>query len=248
MRFAISLNKKLRKVGCQHLNEILFFAAILICFLGILIFKKLFGKAGLYGWIAFAIVFANIEVLKSVELFGMQTTLGNVLFGTIFLATDILNECYGYKASKRGVFVGFGAIIAFLMLSQLCLLFKPSATDFAHESMMTLFSLSPRICIASVAMFLLSNLLDVRLFQKIKQVLPGNKWLWVRNNIATIVSQCIENLFFHLIAFYGVYDIYTILELTISVSILEIVIAVLDTPFLYFAKSISSNNATDEAP
>ena len=220
-------------------NELLFFATILTTFGLVVLIHYLFGKDGLYAWIAFAVVFANILVTKCIRLFGMEVTLGNVLFGTVFLCTDMLNEMHSYRESRRGVYIGLFAILSYLALSQLGLRFIPSDLDTVDGAMQTLFALSPRVCLASVSMFLFSNLLDVWLFQKLKKA-TGGGMLWLRNNLATCISQVVENFFFHLIAFGGFMDISTIVELTFCVSLVEVLVALCDTPFLYLARRICS--------
>ena len=65
-------------------NEILFFASAIIYFCLILTIYRFFRIFGLFTWIGFSTVIANIEVIKTVELFGMTATLGNVMYGTIF--------------------------------------------------------------------------------------------------------------------------------------------------------------------
>ena len=221
------------------MNELLFFATILTTFGLVVLIHYLFGKDGLYAWIAFAVVFANILVTKCIRLFGMEVTLGNVLFGTVFLCTDMLNEMHGYHESRRGVYIGLFAILSYLALSQLGLRFIPSDLDTVDGAMQTLFALSPRTCLASVSMFLLSNLLDVWLFQALKKA-TGGGLLWLRNNVATCISQCVENFFFFLIAFGGMFAISTIIELTICVSVIEVLVAFCDTPFLYLARRVGS--------
>jgi hypothetical protein len=151
----------------------------------------------------------------------------------------MLNELHGYKESRRGVYLGLFAILSYLALSQLGLRFIPSDLDTVDGAMQTLFALSPRTCLASVSMFLLSNLLDVWLFQKLKKA-TGGGMLWLRNNVATCISQCVENFFFFLIAFGGFMGIPDIIELTVCVSIIEILVALCDTPFLYLAWRLGS--------
>ena len=74
------------------MNESLFFISLIINFVGVLCSYKFFGKIGIFCWIAIATVIANVEVLKCVDIFNMALTLGNVTYGSVFLATDILNE------------------------------------------------------------------------------------------------------------------------------------------------------------
>ena len=140
------------------MNEILLIIEIIIVFSMLVLAKKLFGKSGLFMWIAIASILANIQVTKTVDILGLSSTLGNVLFASNFLATDILVECYGIKESKKGVYIGLFSVIAFIVISQITLLFTPSSVDIAHDSMKQLFSLTPRVCIASITMFFLSNI------------------------------------------------------------------------------------------
>ena len=221
------------------MNELLFIATILTTFGLVVLIHYIFGKDGLYAWIAFAVVFANILVTKCIRLFGMEVTLGNVLFGTVFLCTDMLNEMYGYQQSRKGVYIGLFAILSYLALSQLGIRFIPSDLDMVDGAMQTLFALTPRTCIASVSMFLFSNLLDVWLFQWLKSETCG-KMLWLRNNVSTCFSQVVENFFFFFIAFSGIFTISDIIELTVCVSLIEVAVALCDTPFLYLARRIGT--------
>ena len=97
------------------MNELLLILEIIIIFSMLLISKKLFGKNGLLVWMGLATVLANIQVVKSVDLFGLSSTLGNVLFASTFLATDIMSECYGKETSKQGVFIGLFSVILYLV-------------------------------------------------------------------------------------------------------------------------------------
>lgn len=219
------------------MNEILLFVEILIVFSMLLVSKKLFGKNGLYLWIGIASVLANIEVVKSIDLFGISATLGNVMFASNFLATDILRECYGKKEAKKGVYIGLYAVILYLVCTQLSLLFVPNEIDIAQSSMETLFSLAPRVCLSSLFMFFIANLADVIIYDKLHEKFKGKK-MWLRNNISTIFCNCLENFGFTVLAFFGVYPIADIIMIGLSTCIIEIMIALCDTPFLYIAKKM----------
>ena len=67
------------------------------------------GKLGLYIWIPISIILANISVTKNVMIFGIEATLGNIVYATSFLVTDILSEIYGKKESAKAVKFGFFA-------------------------------------------------------------------------------------------------------------------------------------------
>lgn len=216
------------------MNMVLFFVTAVVTFGLLVAVSKLFGKEGIYTWIGMAVVVANILVCKNVDLFGLSATLGNVLFGTVFLATDILTEQYGVKAARKAVWMGISMEVIAIILTQIALLFIPNSLDMVQDSMQNIFGLFPRVAIASCSMFIFSNQLDIFLFDKIRQK-TGEKYLWLRNNVATIVSQCIENYLFYVIAFLGIYTMRDIFMMTVTCCIIEIVVAIIDTPFLYLA-------------
>lgn len=219
------------------MNELLLFVEVIIIFSLLLLMKKFFGKNGVITWVALASVLANIQVAKSVDVFGLSATLGNVLFASTFLATDILSECYGEKYSKKAVFIGLFSIIIYIISTQIALLYIPNSIDIVNEPMKQLFSLAPRICISSVVMYFIANFLDVVLFEKLKKIFNGKK-LWLRNNVSTILCNCLENFGFVFLSFIGVYPIQEILTIALTTCVIEIIIALCDTPFLYIAKKI----------
>ena len=208
--------------------------SVLLCFGAVILMDRLFGKEGLLVWVSLATVIANVVVCKTVGIFGLVSSLGNIMFASNFLATDIIVEKYGKELSKKAVLLGFISTIIFVVATQIALAFIPDESDVVHESMKNLFSINLRTSIASITMYLASNMLDIWLFDKIKQKIPGK--LWLRNNAATIISNCSENFFFAFLAFAGIMDIPTIISIAITGSIIEILIAFCDTPFLYIAK------------
>ena len=220
------------------MNEILFWISLFVNFSGVLLSYKFFRRTGIYAWIVISTLVANIEVIKCVEIFGMPLTLGNIAYGSIFLSCDILNEIYGKEEAQKGVIMGFFALIGFIILTQIGLLFTPSEDDFAHEAMKTIFSLTPRVCLASTCAYIISNTIDVNLYNFIKTKLPSDKLMWIRNNASTIISQCIDTFIFTFLAFFNVFSFVTVIKLCFTTFAIKMLIAVCDTPFLYLAKRI----------
>lgn len=214
------------------MNEILFFGTAIFCLLCTLLAWRLWGKKGLYVWTALATIVMNIEVVKCVDMFGMAVTLGNILYGSVFLCTDIMSELYGGKESRKLVMVGFFSLAVFTIITQVGLLYVPNAQDWASGYMKEIFGLMPRICLASVLAYLTSNTLDTYLYDWIGK---KTKWKWVRNNGSTLTSQLIDSFMFSIIAFAGVFDWAMIVELSLTTYAIKAIFAVLDTPFLYLA-------------
>ena len=218
------------------MNILLGIAGIILCFGIEVLIEKIFKKEGLYVWTSVALIAANILVAKNIDILGLQATLGNILFASTFLATDILSEKYSTKESRKAVNIGIVSVILFTVATQFSLLFKPNNLDMVNDSLKNIFTFNLRISISSIVMCYLSNMLDIIVFEKIKNKIPNK--MWVRNNIATIISNCLENYFFTIFAFIGIYDLKTIFSIATTTTILEIMIAICDTPFLYLSKKI----------
>ena len=221
------------------MNTLYLFGEILVCFGAVVLVAKLFGKNGLIGWIGIASILANLITAKTSNVLGLDSAQGTVLFASTFLATDILCEKYGKRVAKTGVFFGLCSSLVFIGASQIALLYEPVSYDYATPAMETLFGLNLRITGASILMYFIANMADIAVFDKIKQM-TGGKYLWLRNNIATILCNCLENFGFIFLAFLGIYEAGQCLEIAVATSIVEMVCAVIDTPFAYIGRRTST--------
>ena len=219
------------------INEVLWLGTLILSFFMVMIAYRLFGKTGLYVWTAAAVIIANIQVMKTVQVFGLVTALGNVIYASLFLVTDILNENHSKKDAQKAVWIGFFVLLSTTLLMQLTLLFIPDESDFISEHLTAIFSLLPRIALASLVAYLISQTHDVWFFARLKEKHHGKR-LWLRNNLSTIISQLIDNTVFTLIAFVGVFSWEIILQIFLTSLLLKVIVAGFDTPFLYWARKI----------
>ncbi len=217
-------------------NEVLFFIEFFAVFSGVLVMYKAFGKHGLYAWMIFAAVVSNLQVQKYIHVFGITATLGNALYASSFLATDILSENFSDREARKGVFMGFAVMLIMLLVYAITLWFVPEPFDVAHDSLKNVIGFtSMRIVAASFAAYLISNTLDITFFSKIHSKYPRLPWL--RNNGSTFVSQLIDTAVFVPCAFYGAVDSKSFWEILISTYIFKVVGALIDTPFFYASRS-----------
>ncbi|MDY2960647.1 MAG: queuosine precursor transporter [Hornefia sp.] len=222
-------------------NEILLVITLLAEYSALILLHQVFGKNGLFMWTSIATIAANIEVLMLVKAFGMEMTLGNILFASTFLVTDIVSELYGKEESKKAVKIGIATSISFVAISSSWLLYQPSASDFATSSIRTIFSNTPRLMLASLAVYVIVQFFDVWLYHKwweLTDRLFGNhdKFLWVRNNGSTILSQLLNSVLFNFFAFYGIYGNGTILNIIVSSFVIFLITSLADTPFIYMCR------------
>jgi uncharacterized integral membrane protein (TIGR00697 family) len=218
------------------MNELLWIGFAFINFGLVILIYQNFGKTGLFAWITLAIILANIQVTKNIELFGFSATLGNIMYGTIFLITDAINELFGVKEAKKAVLLGFSVAIVTLVIMQTALLFTPTEWDEGHAALAYTFGLLPRIALGSILAYLISQWFDVQFYDYLKR---NNRPLWLRNNGSTMLSQLIDTVIFVPIAFIGLYEVPILLEIALTTYFIKVIVAFLDTPFIYLMRRIT---------
>lgn len=216
------------------MNELLFFGSVIAVFTAVVLAQRIFGRAGLFAWVAFAPVMANILTAKQVTIFGLDVTMGTILFASVFLTSDILSEIYGKAEAQKSAWISFAFVTAYIVVAQVSLYFIPNSFDYSQESMNQVFGTSIRISIVSAFLFLIANLVDVTIYNKIKR--KYKKAMWLRNNVSTIVSNCTENFIFVFLAFYGIMPVRELLIIAAGTTVIEIIASICGTPFLYWAK------------
>ncbi|MFC8684489.1 queuosine precursor transporter [Brevibacillus porteri] len=207
------------------------FGLFLLCY-------RLFGRMGLYAWIGMATVLANIQVVKTIEMFGLVMTLGNTIYASIYLVSDLLNEKYGEREAKKAVWFGFFTLIAATIIMQLVLVFEPQETDIAQGSLETIFGLMPRVALGSLCAYFVSQFVDVRIYSWLKKKCPGHNQLWIRNNGSTLFSQLLDSVTFCTIAFLGEFPMDVWWQILLTTYLIKFVVSAASTPVLYIARSM----------
>lgn len=224
-------------------NELILIVSLFLSYSALLGFYYYFGKTGLHVWSVLATITANIEVLILVDAFGMEQTLGNVLFASNFLVTDILSEIFGKDEANKAVNIGIATSFAFILISQSWLLYLPAEADWAMPSIRMIFKNTPRVMLASFLVYAICQRLDVWLYHKwwtLTTRLTGDYrgYLWLRNNGSTLLSQLLNSILYTFGAFAGLYDTATLVQICISSYLIYIVTSLTDTPFVYWARRI----------
>ncbi len=230
----------------MFINEIILAICIILLYSLVLVFSRLFGRIGLTAWVAIATILANIEVLVLIHAFGIDMTLGNILFASTFLATDILSELYGEKEAKTAANIGIFASASFLLVSLSWQLYIPAEQDVNAVYLKELFNGQPRVIIASLVVFAVVEKLDVFLYHKIwhyteHRFNDKRRFLWLRNNLATLISQLVNSFLYTFLAFYNTYSTKSVIDIAVSSMLIFVITSLLDTPFLYLARTYFFN-------
>ncbi|AJI47463.1 queuosine precursor transporter [Francisella philomiragia] len=205
---------------------------------------KLFGKKGLHVFIVISVIAANIQVNKGVAYdiagFHIVATLGNVMFGGIFTANDLLNEKYGRQEARKAVLKSIFFGLSFVLLMFISTLFTSLNDDFYNDvnnSLNLFFSINGgalKAVIIGNLVYLVSQLFDVLIYSKIKSFSSDIKWLWLRNTGSTLISQILDTtLITYGFAFAGIIPTEYVFEVIISTLVIKYIIALINAPLFY---------------
>ncbi|MEN9947059.1 MAG: hypothetical protein RLZZ293_1445 [Pseudomonadota bacterium] len=222
-------------MGMHYFNELLWFILILVNFSLTLLAFRLWGKLGLFIFAAISILLANIQALKQIDLFGLHGSMGDISYIGIYLISDILSENYGKDTARKLIGLGMFNTLATTLIMYISLQLIPSSYDQAQGALNSIFGIFPRFVLASLCAFTLSQSYDVVAYQFWRRKFPSFRHIWIRNGMSTLISQLIDNLVFSLIAFAGVFPVHYIVEIFITSCILRTIIALIDTPFVYWS-------------
>ncbi len=182
-----------------------------------------------------ALVAANLIGLKIADFTIFEASVGILAFPVTFLITDIIEEVHGKKKAQEFVFLGAITLVFILILTALAVVLPYAERSLFKEEYDEIFGTTIRIIIASITAFILSQSHDVWAFNFWKQRTKG-KYLWLRNNLSTMISSFFDTTIFMFIAFYGISNKFTVsyvFSLIIPYWLVKILFALGDTPLCY---------------
>lgn len=160
-------------------------------------------QASLYPWLVtlFVVTFliSNINATKGVELGPLVTDGAFFLFPLAYLTGDVLAECYGFKSTRRAIYIGF-AMALLAVLSFYIGIWLPEAEFYeGQEAFAATLGLVPQIVVASLCGYLVGQLLNAWVMSVLKRR-NGEKKLPVRLIASTVVGEFGDTLLFCAIA------------------------------------------------
>ena len=182
-------------------------------------------------------VVSNIMAVKVISLFGLFCfDAGTITFPFAYMLGDVLTEIWGYKTAKKVILTTFMCNIVVVLCTQIGVwLPSPDYLDITAQAYNTMFSYVPRIVVASLTGFLLGELSNAWLMDKIKRCTAGRR-LWVRTIGSSAVAYVFDSLPFVLIAFAGVVSTHDLMMMIAFQYVSKLLIEVIfGTPMAYAA-------------
>ncbi|MBX2963434.1 MAG: queuosine precursor transporter [Cyclobacteriaceae bacterium] len=191
---------------------------------------------------------AHINIMGFLMDFNL--TAGVIIWPIVFITTDLINEYFGKPGVKRisyltALLIAYSFVIIFLTIELPPAQWWLDANKLDEEgnafninfAFSKIFGQGLRIILGSLTAFLLGQLVDVFVFQRLRKV-TGSKMLWLRATGSTLVSQFVDSFVVLFIAFYGVFTNKQIIAIGITNYIYKFAIAIALTPLIYLGHSL----------
>lgn len=194
------------------------------------------GREAMVGWLCLLAVAMNLFVLKQINLFGLSVTSSDALGVGYLLGLNLIQEYFGREQARKTVWISLFVACAFLVLSQIHLLYLPNRFDQAQPHFVFLLSPMLRILAASLFSFLVVQLVDLRFFAHLR-ARTGGKYLAARTTATLLLSQTLDTLLFSFLGLYGtVGSVADIILLSLAV---KAIVICLSAPFVTLSKRVA---------
>lgn len=194
-------------------------------------------------------VMAELIGGKLIPMWGTVMSIGILPWPVVFLTTDLINEYFGGKHVRflswlTAILIAY----CFAVLAIGIKLPTHPLSSITDEQFRSVFGQGQWIIVGSITAFLVSQLLDAYIFNRIKER-TGRKLLWLRATGSTLISQLIDSFIVLGIAFYlpGIIDFETYLRSGLTGYSIKLLIAVGLTPLIYVGHSLIDRYLADNA-
>jgi uncharacterized integral membrane protein (TIGR00697 family) len=179
-----------------------------------------------------ALMIANIVAIKTVHLGFANVTAAIFFYPITFIMADTISEIWGRKVARRAIWTGLGMnvfmVVVFTLVIQM-----PSAPFFGDQQALELILGSvPRIVLASLVAYSISQNIDIYLFTKLRERTHG-KHLWLRSNVSTMLCQLLDTAVFFVIGFIGVMPAPDMAAAATTEFGVKVAMSLIGTPFIY---------------
>lgn len=184
--------------------------------------------------IAFVVVLlvSNLIGPKVCQVGPLIISGAELLFPITYICGDIFTEVYGYAASSRAIWLGFGGMALLTLMGQFAVWMPPAPGWHDQQAFQTVFGLVPRFAAASLVAYWAGEFTNSYTLAKLK-LLTGGRFLWTRTVGSTITGQLVDTIVIILIAYWGVLPLPKLAVMVASAYGIKVAYEVLATPLTY---------------
>jgi len=194
------------------------------------------GYSNLFLMISIAFVtcllLSNLIAGKLILVFGISLPSAVILFPVTYIFGDIFTEVYGFRSSRKIIWMGFACNI-FAVLIYEATIALPYPDYWANQGAYTMvLGTTPRILLASLSGYLFGEFSNSIVLSRLK-VLTRGKWLWLRTISSSVVGEAFDTVIFIMISFWGTYDDSIVLQMILFQYLWKLCYEILLTPATY---------------
>jgi len=178
------------------------------------------------------LILSNISALKISSVLGYSIPSGLVFFPLTYIFNDILTEVYGFKVSRRVIWLGLISNLIITVGIYGIIHLTPSPYWSHQREFETIFALSPRIFAASVLSYFCGEFINSTIIAKLK-IFTDGKYLWLRVAGSTAIGVGIESILFAFIAFWSVFPKNVLLEMILIQVLFKVGYELIALPVTY---------------
>jgi len=220
------------------MNELIFLFQTIAIGSSALLALKL-GKEAIVAFICSQVILANLFVIKPITLLGLTATGADAfIIGTVF-GFHLLQEWHGKDIAQKTVYTSFFLMIFYTVASQIHLAYIAHIADTTQPHFLALLRIAPRICVASLISYFISQQMDVRLYAWLRNRLHSSL-LVIRNLVSASTTQLLDTVMFTYLALHGVLpNIHQIMIVSYGIKLCALGLTI---PFLMLARWMMKNN------
>jgi uncharacterized integral membrane protein (TIGR00697 family) len=184
------------------------------------------------------VLVSNLVAAKIVGFNFFITTLyapaATVFFSVTFLVSDVINERFGRAEAQRAIIMATLAQIAFISFTYIALKAEPAPFFNGQVAFEAVLSAVPRIALAGLITFLISETLDAYLYSWFRELTAG-RHLWMRYAFSSLPAMLIDSILFSVLAFAGVQPL---LPIIIGMTVIKYLVGLANAPLMYAAREV----------
>lgn len=178
------------------------------------------------------LLISNIITVKTINIFELIFTAGDILFPITYILNDVFTEVYGFNKSKFIIWLSFFCNLLMVIIFQITILLPASGTFETQVELANVFGSTPRILVASFISFLVGNFANSIVMSKMKVKTKG-KYLALRTIGSTLIGEGLDTIIFIPTVFMGSLDLKDMLFLMIDTYVLKVLLEIILTPVTY---------------
>jgi uncharacterized integral membrane protein (TIGR00697 family) len=178
------------------------------------------------------LLISNLVGPKICRLGPLRPSAAEFLFPLTYICGDVFTEVYGYRSSRRAIWLGFFAMALLLAMGRIAVSLPPAPEWHGQEAFSAVFNVVPRFALASLVAYWAGEFTNSYTLAKLK-LLTGGRWLWTRTMGSTITGQAVDTAVLVVVAFAGTQTPAMLLRMIVSAYLIKVLVEVVATPVTY---------------